>query len=238
LGPLADNLTGRDLQGEGASVRRTVGALAFVVAVAVAAGIAAAGPAGHETGRGRHGPVGTPARPLHLTVDAPDRCDPIDPRACLLPFPNDHFTVADPSRPTGRLVHFAAASMPANAAGTHIDPTEWNRNDGFSPGSALLVHVPGIDLGRTGAAPITDIGRSLRRDAPIVIVDAATGERHPYFRSSTPPSQRTPTGSSSSGRPATSARATVTSWGSGGPATATAASSPRRRRSARCATGS
>lgn len=162
-------------------MRRTVGALAFVVAVAVAAGIAAAGPAGHETGRGRHGPVGTPARPLHLTVDAPDRCDPIDPRACLLPFPNDHFTVADPSRPTGRQVHFAAASMPANAAGTHIDPTEWNRNDGFSPGSALLVHVPGIDLGRTGAAPITDIGRSLRRDAPIVIVDAATGERHPYF---------------------------------------------------------
>jgi hypothetical protein len=41
--------------------------------------------------------------------------------------------------------------------------------------------VPGVDLARSGVAPITDIGRSLRRDAPIVILDTATGERWPYF---------------------------------------------------------
>ena len=35
--------------------------------------------------------------------------------------------------------------------------------------------------GRTGAAPITDIGRSLRADAPIVLLDVDTGARWPYF---------------------------------------------------------
>ncbi|GAB2816456.1 hypothetical protein GCM10022221_13040 [Actinocorallia aurea] len=45
----------------------------------------------------------------------------------------------------------------------------------------LLAHVPGLDLGVTGAADVTDVGRSLRDDAPIVVVDTVTGERWPYF---------------------------------------------------------
>src|SRR4051812_36413469 len=32
-------------------------------------------------------------------------CDPTDPAACLLPFPNDFFTVADPATATGRRVN-------------------------------------------------------------------------------------------------------------------------------------
>ncbi|HEX2134189.1 MAG TPA: hypothetical protein VHH15_21815 [Actinophytocola sp.] len=108
-------------------------------------------------------------------------CDPIDPAACLLPFPNDFFTVPDRSTPTGRRVSLAPEMMPRNASGVPIDPAEWNRNDGFSPGSMLLAAVPGIDLVATGVAPITDIGSSLRRDAPVVLLDATTGRRHPYW---------------------------------------------------------
>lgn len=108
-------------------------------------------------------------------------CDPIDPTACLLPFPNDYFTVRDSATPTGRRVSLTPEMMPRNAAGTPIDPAEWNRGDGFSPGSMVLASVPGIDLARTGAAPITDIGASLRRDAPIVLLDAMTGKRVPYW---------------------------------------------------------
>ena len=59
--------------------------------------------------------------------------------------------------------------------------TEWNRNDGFSPGQALVVFAPGIDLTATGAAPVTDMARSLAADAPIVVIDATTGQRHPYW---------------------------------------------------------
>jgi hypothetical protein len=108
-------------------------------------------------------------------------CDPIDPTACLLPFPNDFFTVPDATTDTGLRVHLDAAGMPRNAQATPIDPSEWNRNDGFSPGAEIVTHVSGLDLARTGAAPITDIARSLRRDAPIVLLDARTGRRHPYW---------------------------------------------------------
>lgn len=108
-------------------------------------------------------------------------CDPIDPTACLLPFPDDWFTVPDASTGTGRRIDFSAAEMPRNSLGVAADPTSWNGNDGFSPGSMLLTDVPGIDLVRSGAAPITDIGASLRPDAPIAIIDTRTGQRWPYW---------------------------------------------------------
>jgi hypothetical protein len=108
-------------------------------------------------------------------------CDPVDAAGCLLPFPSDYFTTRDRRTATGLRVDFSAAAMPANAQGVRVDPTEWNRNDGFSPGQGLLVHVPGIDLARSGIAPVTDIGRSLAADAPIVLINTRTGRRHPYW---------------------------------------------------------
>jgi hypothetical protein len=108
-------------------------------------------------------------------------CDPIDPAACLLPFPNDYFTVADRSTATGRRVAFSPGEMPRNVAGTPIDPAEWNRNDGFSPGTPILTDVPGVDLTKTKAASAADIGASLDRDAPIVLLDTKTGKRTPYW---------------------------------------------------------
>ncbi|GLZ78919.1 hypothetical protein Afil01_37260 [Actinorhabdospora filicis] len=107
-------------------------------------------------------------------------CDPIDPAACLLPFPNDWFTVPA-TTPTGRRVNLDPTATPRNLAGKNIDPAAWNAADGFSPGSMLLARVPGLDLAATGAAPVTDIGRSLDRDAPIVLLDLDTGERVPYW---------------------------------------------------------
>jgi hypothetical protein len=108
-------------------------------------------------------------------------CDPADPAACLLPFPNDYFTTSDPRTTTGIRIDLKRDAMPRNALGTAIDPAEWNRNDGFSPGAMLLTHVPGLDLAATGAAPVTDIGRSLADDAPIVLINTRTGQRHPYW---------------------------------------------------------
>jgi hypothetical protein len=114
-------------------------------------------------------------------VASADRCDPTDPRHCLLPFPSDTFTVDDPATDTKRRVAFDRASMPTNADGVQIDPTEWNRNDGFSPGQPISLFVPGLDLDATAAAQLTDIESSLAPDAPIVLLDATTGERWPYW---------------------------------------------------------
>ncbi len=109
------------------------------------------------------------------------RCDFLGQSRCALPFPNDWFTVRDDSTGTGRRVQLDAASLPANSAGVHIDPTEWNRNDGFSPGAMILANMPGADLAKSAAPPITDIGRSLAPDSPIVLIDADTGQHWPFF---------------------------------------------------------
>jgi hypothetical protein len=118
---------------------------------------------------------------LEVTVEDADRCDPIAPMGCLYPFPNDHFTVADDRTATGRRVALVQESMPANADGVHIDPSTWNALDGFSPGAAVLFQIPDLDLEASGTAPVTDIGASLDDDAPVVLLDADTGERLPHW---------------------------------------------------------
>jgi hypothetical protein len=107
--------------------------------------------------------------------------DPVTATSCLLPFPDDFLTIHDPSTPTGRRVDFPAGDMAANTSATRIDPTPWNLQDGFSPGSPIVVHVPGIDLARSGVAPITNIAASLSTNAPIVVLDATNGQRVPYW---------------------------------------------------------
>jgi len=114
-----------------------------------------------------------------VLIDVPsfDRCDFLNREYCLFPWPNNWFTTADASKDTGLRINLNLLSMPSNIAGKPLDPTDWNRNDGFSPGQALLVRVPGVDLVKSGAAPLTDVERSWAADTPILVVDAESGER-------------------------------------------------------------
>ena len=104
---------------------------------------------------------------------------------CMLPFPNDFYTRADPTSATGRRVAFTPAAMPDNAAGTPIAPGPYLLNDGFSPGETILLRVPGLDkpaaLAATNATPINHIGRYAEPDTPVVVIDAVTGERMPIW---------------------------------------------------------
>lgn len=107
------------------------------------------------------------AAPAHA---APRGCDPLDPSACLLPWPNDYF------RKDGHLA-LTNAMMPRSKDGKPIRASDYNRSDGFSPGQIIVTLVPGLDLRRSGAAPVTDMGRSLRRRQPIVVIGAKTLKR-------------------------------------------------------------
>ena len=100
-----------------------------------------------------------------------DRCDFLNREYCTFPFPNDWFTVADATTPTGRRVNMNLLSMPKNVAGKPLDPTEWNRNDGFSPGQLILARIPGLDLKKTGGVPLTNLADSFREDQPILVLD-------------------------------------------------------------------
>jgi len=108
-------------------------------------------------------------------------CDDLDPSVCLYPWPNDRFTKPDPTTDTGKRLDIGLDQMPRNAAGKPIDPTEINRNDGFSPGSLIVTRVPGLDsqaaFDRTGLVPITDPKQSFDRNQPAVLIDATTRRR-------------------------------------------------------------
>ena len=171
-------------------MRRTARSLLAVVAIAFtacsdpgsgepSAGVTAAGDAAATTTSTAAGPTTT--APEDAILDMALRCDPLDERACLLPWPNNAFTVPDPATVTGRRLDLHPESTPLNALGVPIDVSDQNRADGFSPGSAILTLVPGLDFGRSGFAPSTDIGASLAADAPAVLLDTSTGERLAYW---------------------------------------------------------
>ncbi|WP_228561012.1 hypothetical protein [Catenulispora pinisilvae] len=157
-----------------------------VLAAAVAIAALTAGltsPAAAQSGAtgARSGPTGAPSGPTGQKAPAHTGCDPIAGPACLLPFPDDWYTRPDPWTPTGRRLDFSASDLPTSALAGPTDPAAWNRLDGFSPGSALVLTIPGLDPAASGLAPITDIGRSLAPNAPIVILDQTTGTRWPYW---------------------------------------------------------
>lgn len=115
--------------------------------------------------------------PKTIDVSQAEYCDITQTDLCLFPFPNDFFTREDAATATGKRVNFDPMSMPVNTQGIGIDPSEFNRSDGFSIGGTILTRVAGVDLAVTGAASIVDMAASTDADAPIQLIDADTGER-------------------------------------------------------------
>jgi hypothetical protein len=154
-----------------------------VVAAVLAACTGCTGSAGEgdDAGEAATSTTTAPAVVADLEVPDADHCDPLDPAHCLLPFPSSRFEAPDDGADTGVRLAIPEAAMPANAGGTPVDPAAWAGNDGWSPSTPILAVVPGVDLEASGAAPVTDVAASLDEDAPIVLVDADTGERWPYW---------------------------------------------------------
>jgi hypothetical protein len=108
-------------------------------------------------------------------------CQPFGSKPCLMPFPNNLFTRHDASSATKLRVNLPAAAMPVNKDGVRVSPAPYDRNDGFSPGSAIVVHVPGVDLTKSHAVTLANIGAYTKKNAPIVVIDENTGQRQMIF---------------------------------------------------------
>jgi hypothetical protein len=108
-------------------------------------------------------------------------CQPYGNTPCLLPFPDDRLTRRDRSTATGLRLALPAAAMPVSASGVRVSPHDYDRGDGFSPGSAIIVHVPGLDnpraFARTHPVGLLDLARAFAPAAPIVLIDETTGAR-------------------------------------------------------------
>jgi hypothetical protein len=116
-----------------------------------------------------------------IPMTRPLPCDPLDERACLLPWPNDGFTVPDSGTATGRRLSIAGDSTPVDTHGAHVDVSKLNTADGFSPNSAIITAVPGLDPVASHLPAKGHSGESLRPDSPIVLLDSVTGVRLPYW---------------------------------------------------------
>jgi hypothetical protein len=112
---------------------------------------------------------------------SPAGCDPLDTTRCFLPFPSNAFTSTDTATDTGLRVSFTKEGMPSNAAGVVMDPTEWNRNDGFSPNTPLLTYIAKLDGVASKLPGWAAIDTSLAADSPIVLVDETSGDRIPLW---------------------------------------------------------
>jgi hypothetical protein len=103
---------------------------------------------------------------------------PASAAPALYPWPSDAYTKADPTTDTGLRLNLQLTQMPKNAAGVPIDPTAFNRNDGFSPGTLIVDQIPGLDTPAAFAAnhfpTNTDMGRSVEHGSPVVVLDATT----------------------------------------------------------------
>ncbi len=146
------------LKGHRIALRRTVATILSACAVLVGALVGAAAASAD------------PAADCQLYVEP-----------CLLPFPNDLFTKPDSTSATGRRVDLPQAAMPTNTNGVQVDVAPYNRSDGFSPGSSIIVRVPGLDnqaaFNQTDPVRLTHLSQTYAPDAPIVVIDAATGQR-------------------------------------------------------------
>src|SRR5437773_2406279 len=130
-----------------------------------------------------------PARPVSalcgLEIDAASPCDFLVEERCILPYPSSRFLVPDATTPTGLRVHYPPDGLPANTHAVHVDPTDWNTLDGFSPGPMIMALFPDtgspVDLTTSNVAFHTNFSRSLDADHPTVLMKAATGERVLHF---------------------------------------------------------
>ena len=127
-------------------------------------------------------------KPQKIDLSQADHCDFIgdqDSSRCLLPWPDDYYTVKDSSTNTGRRIALTSDATPVNSSDVHIDAAPYNSNDGFSPGQAMVVRVPGLDtpdaFSETGAVPLSDLGQYSKGKAPVVVIDAKSGERWPIW---------------------------------------------------------
>ena len=127
-------------------------------------------------------------KPGNVDLSRANECDFIGSQQqslCMVPFPDDFYTKADPSSATGRRIDFKTSAMPANDSGVNMAGEPYNQNDGFSPGQAAVVRIPGIDtasdLDANAHPRLAQLGSYADADTSFVVIDAATGERHPIW---------------------------------------------------------
>ena len=106
-------------------------------------------------------------------------CDSLVPDYCAFPYPSNVFTVPEAGTVTGRRVELSEAMMPVANNGVTTTRDIFNTRDGFSPGIALMTHLPGATV--QGLPRPDSIELSITGDSPTVLLDTETGQLVPHW---------------------------------------------------------
>jgi hypothetical protein len=123
-----------------------------------------------------------PAQSAFPAEDPTPDCDPLQPSWCSLPWPSNKYLQPDAKRTTGYQLKLGPKTLPKNASGKHIAPTEYERLDGYGPGSTILVHFANLDISKMPSE--TDGTSSLAADSQVVLLKVGKDgkvERVPHF---------------------------------------------------------
>lgn len=120
-------------------------------------------------------------------LDIPAGCNPISADwDCMLPFPSDFYRSPDETLPGGHKVALTDAATPRNADGEPVDLTLLHPSDGFSPGSQILLYLPG-GVDSSGLTFHTDdIAKSTSSESATLLIDTETGAPVPHFAETDP----------------------------------------------------
>ncbi|HEX3617518.1 MAG TPA: hypothetical protein VHU61_13315 [Solirubrobacteraceae bacterium] len=114
-------------------------------------------------------------------------CQPYTSTPCLFPFPDNRLTKPAKGSATGIQLNLPQAAMPVNNATppAQISTAPYDQNDGFSPGSAILLHIPQLDtqkaLTKTKAVGLLKMSAYTAKNAPIMVIDEKTGKRQMIY---------------------------------------------------------
>jgi len=112
-------------------------------------------------------------------------CQPYSSKPCMFPFPDNRLTKPDKASVTGLQLNLPQAAMPENLNNVRIGVGPYDRSDGFSPGSAILLHISQLDtqkaLNRTRAVGLENMSAYKAKNAPIVVIDEKTGQRQMIY---------------------------------------------------------
>lgn len=112
-------------------------------------------------------------------------CQPYTRTPCLFPFPDNRLTKPDSQSATGIRLNLPQAAMPVSVVHTQVSAAPYNQNDGFSPGSAILLHIAQLDtqaaLNKTHAVGLLKMSAYTAPNAPIMVLDEKTGKRQMIY---------------------------------------------------------
>jgi hypothetical protein len=122
---------------------------------------------------------GTTDAVLDGSAEALAPCQPIVGSHCLAPWPSAYWETPAGTR-TGWRIDLPDEVMPADTRGNRLPSTDWNRRDGFSPNTPIVV-LPGVALDAALLPDETRPALDFAANLPILLADAQTGAFVPYF---------------------------------------------------------